>query len=64
MEGGYQIKGELHLPRVTKTIDFDMDTCGGNIKGKITLLLKDYGIKPYKATMGTLKIKKRDNYGL
>ena len=56
-EGGYHIKGELNLHGVTKTIDFDMDTSGDNLEGKTTLLQKDYGIKPYKAMMGTLKIK-------
>ncbi|MCP4270211.1 MAG: hypothetical protein GY777_32325 [Candidatus Brocadiaceae bacterium] len=39
------------------SIDFDIDTSGGNIKGMITLLQKEYGIKPFKAMMGTLKIK-------
>jgi len=56
-KGGYHIKGELNLHGVTKTIDFDMDTSGDNLKGKITLFQKDYGIKPFKAMMGTLKIK-------
>ncbi len=56
-EGGYHINGELSLHGVTKSVDFDIDTSGSNLKGRFTLLQKDYGIKPFKAMMGTLKIK-------
>jgi polyisoprenoid-binding protein YceI len=56
-EGGYKINGDLSLHDVTKSIDFDIDTNGENLKGMITLLQKDHGIKPFKAMMGTLKIK-------
>jgi polyisoprenoid-binding protein YceI len=52
------VNGELSLHGVTKPVDFDIDTNGENLKGMITLLQKDYGIKPFKAMMGTLKIKK------
>ncbi len=62
-DGGYKINGDLSLHGVTKTIDFDIDTNGENLKGKITLLQKDYGIKPFKAMMGTLKIKNEINIG-
>ena len=62
-EGGYKINGDLSLHGVTKSIDFDIDTNGGNLKGMITLLQKDYGIKPFKAMMGTLKIKNEINIG-
>ena len=61
--GGYKISGDLSLHGVTKSIDFDIDTSGGNIMGMITLLQKDYGIKPFKAMMGTLKIKNEINIG-
>ncbi len=62
-DGGYRINGDLSLHGVTKSIDFDIDTNGGNLKGMITLLQKDYGIKPFKAMMGTLKIKNEINIG-
>ena len=62
-EGGYKINGDLNLHGVTNSIDFDLDTNGGNLKGMITLLQKDYGIKPFKAMMGTLKIKNEINIG-
>jgi len=62
-EGGYKIDGDLSLHGVTKSIDFEIDTSGGNLKGMIALLQKDYGIKPFKAMMGTLKIKNEINIG-
>ena len=62
-EGGYKINGDLSLHGVTKSINFDIDTNSGNLKGMITLLQKDYGIKPFKAMMGTLKIKNEINIG-
>ncbi len=60
-DGGYHINGDLSLHGVTKSIDFDIDTNGENLKGMITLLQKDYGIKPFKAMLGTLKIKNEIN---
>ena len=60
-DGGYKINGDLSLHGVTKSIDFDIDANGEHIKGMITLLQKDYGIKPFKAMMGTLKIKNEIN---
>ncbi len=62
-EGGYHVNGELSLHGVTKSVDFDVDTSGGGLKGRFTLLQKDYGIKPFKAMMGTLKIKNEIDIG-
>ncbi len=56
-EAGYHVNGELSLHGVTKTIDFDIDTNGDNLKGRFSILQKDYGIKPFKAMLGTLRIK-------
>jgi polyisoprenoid-binding protein YceI len=62
-EGGYHINGELSLHGVTKPVDFDIDTNRDNLKGRFSILQKDYGIKPFKAMMGTLKIKNEINIG-
>ncbi|KKL96465.1 hypothetical protein LCGC14_1844190 [marine sediment metagenome] len=56
-EVGYHVNGELSLHGVTKTIDFDIDTNGDNLKGRFSILQKDYGIKPFRAMLGTLKVK-------
>jgi polyisoprenoid-binding protein YceI len=64
-EGGYHVNGELSLHGVTKPVEFDLKTTNGdNVTGMVTLLQKDYGIKPFKAMMGTLKIKNEINVGL
>jgi polyisoprenoid-binding protein YceI len=63
-EGGYQLKGELTLHGVTKPVEFDVKTTNGeNLTGMIPLLQKNYKIKPFKAMMGTLKIKNEINIG-
>ena len=62
-EGGYNISGELILHGVTKSVDFNIDTSGGGLKGKFTITQTDYGIKPFKAMMGTLKIKDEMDIG-
>ncbi len=59
----YKIGGDLSLHCVTKSIDFDIDINGAKLKGMITLLQKDYGIKPFKAIMGALNIKNEINNG-
>ncbi len=54
----YRLKGDLTLHGVTRPIEFDAKTTNGkDLKGKVTLSQKDYGIKPYKALFGTLKVK-------
>ena len=57
-EGIYHVKGELTLHGVTRPIEFDVQTTTGkDLRGKIILFQKDYGIKPYRALLGTLKVK-------
>jgi polyisoprenoid-binding protein YceI len=62
-EGGYHVNGALCLHGVTKDVDFDIDTSGGNLKGRFTITQTDYKIKPFKAMMGTLKIKDEMDIG-
>src|SRR5574340_363483 len=57
-EGSYHVKGELTLHGITHPIEFDVNTTTGkDLKGKVTISQKDFGIKPYKALLGTLKVK-------
>src|SRR3989339_485072 len=61
-DGVYHVKGELTLHGVTRPIEFDAKTTTGkDLKGKVTLAQKDFGIKPYKALLGTLKVKNEVN---
>ena len=57
-DGTYHVKGELTLHGVTRPIEFDAKTTTGkDLKGRVTIAQKDFGIKPYKALLGTLKVK-------
>lgn len=56
--GGYHVKGELTLHGTTRPVAFDVAVANDkSVSGKITLVQKDFGIKPYKALLGTLKVK-------
>lgn len=57
-EGAYYVKGDLTLHGVIRPIGFAVQTTTGkDLKGKIPLSQKEHGIKPYKALLGTLKVK-------
>ncbi|MEP9409798.1 MAG: YceI family protein [Candidatus Brocadia sp.] len=57
-DGICHVDGELTLHGVTRPVKFDVQTTTGKeLKGKVTLSQKDFGIKPYKALLGTLKVK-------
>lgn len=57
-EGAYHVKGELTLHGTTRPVEIHARTTTGNdLKGKLVLSQKDFGIKPYKALLGTLKVK-------
>lgn len=56
-DGAYHVEGELALHGVTRPAAFSVKTTGKDLKGKFILSQKDYGIKPYKALLGTLKVK-------
>lgn len=60
----YYAKGELTLHGVTRPVEFDFKaTNGADIKGRVVLPQKDYGIKPYRALLGTLKVKNEVDVG-
>lgn len=57
-DGAYDVEGELTLHGVTRPAGIHARTTTGNdLKGKLVLSQKDFGIKPYKALLGTLKVK-------
>lgn len=55
-DGGYDIQGDLTLHGTTKPISCQTKLVGGRQQAELTLHQPDYGITPYKAMMGTLKI--------
>ena len=54
---GYQVKGTLSLHGQQKSIIVDVADTGSHYVAEATLHQPDFGIKPYSAMMGTLKIK-------
>lgn len=55
-DGGYDLTGELTLHGVTRPIQAQSQLVGGKQQVELTLNQPDFGITPYKAMLGTLKI--------
>lgn len=57
-ENDYVVKGELNLHGTRKNITFKVKSDDGKrFKGTVVLAQTHYGIKPYNALMGALKVK-------
>jgi polyisoprenoid-binding protein YceI len=56
-DGGYDIRGELSLHGVTRTIAPRTALVEGKQVLALTLHQPDFGIDPYKAMLGTLKVR-------
>jgi hypothetical protein len=55
-DGGYDLRGELTLHGVTRALDVQTRLVDGRQQAEVTLHQPDYGITPYRALLGTLKI--------
>jgi polyisoprenoid-binding protein YceI len=55
-DGGYDLAGDLTLHGVTKRIQAQTQLVGGRQQLDLTLNQPEFGITPYKAMLGTLKI--------
>jgi polyisoprenoid-binding protein YceI len=53
---GLHVQGELELARRTRPIVFDLAVDGDRLTGAVSLKQSDWGIKPYSALFGTLKV--------
>ena len=56
-DGGYTVAGELSLHGVTQSIQTDTRSEGDRQVASIELHQPSYGITPFKAMMGTLRVK-------
>ena len=56
-DGGYSIAGDLSLHGVTRSVSTETRVEGDRQVASIELHQPDYGITPFKAMMGTLKVK-------
>lgn len=56
-DGGYDLEGELTLHGVTRPLAAQTRVVGGRQRLELTLHQPDFGITPYRAMLGTLKIR-------
>ncbi len=54
---GFMVQGELALHGRVRPLMIALTLRDGQLRGQVRLNQPDYGIKPYKALMGTLKVK-------
>ena len=55
IDGG-RVQGELTLGSTTRPIAFDLDATGGAVAATVTVTQSDFGMKPYSALFGALKV--------
>jgi polyisoprenoid-binding protein YceI len=53
---GLKVSGDLALAGKSKPITFDLSESGGTLTGSAELKQSDWGIKPYSALFGALKV--------
>lgn len=53
---GLKVSGDLEMGGKSKPITFELSENGGTITGSATLKQSDWGIKPYSALFGALKV--------
>ena len=56
-DGGYSVRGDLNLHGTTRSISFETRVEGHQQVAELELHQPDYGIVPFKAMLGTLKVK-------
>lgn len=56
-DGGYSITGDLTLHGVSKPLQVETRLADGAQQATVELHQPDYGVTPFKAMMGTLKVK-------
>jgi polyisoprenoid-binding protein YceI len=56
-DGGYSITGDLTLHGTTRPINAETRVEGGKQVAEVQLNQPDFGVVPFKAMMGTLKVK-------
>jgi YceI-like domain len=55
-EGSGTVEGELELSGATHPVSFALEAKGGRLTGRATVKQSDWGMKPYSALFGTLKV--------
>ena len=56
--GALTVRGELELAGTTRPASFELTTAAdGHVRGTLPLTQSEWGIKPYRAMMGALKVR-------
>ena len=55
-DAGLTVNGDLQMGGKSKPVDFVVKSDGGNVTGSATIKQSDWGIKPYSALFGALKV--------
>jgi polyisoprenoid-binding protein YceI len=53
---GLKVSGDLEMGGKTQPVTFDVTESGGTVSGSATIKQSDWGIKPYSALFGALKV--------
>jgi hypothetical protein len=53
---GLTVEGDLELAGASRPVTFDLAADGGRLTGRAVVRQTDFGIKPYSALFGTLKV--------
>jgi len=53
---GLKVSGDLEMGGKTKPVTFDLSESGGTLTGSAVVKQSDWGIKPYSALFGALKV--------
>ncbi|WP_242345106.1 YceI family protein [Anaeromyxobacter terrae] len=56
-EGGYEVRGTLTLAGVTRPIEVPVRRDGERLVAEVPLHQPSFGVKPYTAMLGTLRVK-------
>ena len=55
-DGGLAVRGDLTLVGTTRPIAFDLALADGRVRGTAVVTQSEWGIKPYSALFGALKV--------
>lgn len=54
---GLSVQGELSIGDTSRPVQFELAMDGNRVSGIVPLVQRDFGIKPYSAMMGALKVR-------
>jgi polyisoprenoid-binding protein YceI len=54
--GEFTVRGDLTIAGTTRTVDVTARADGGRVRGELIVVQSDFGIKPYSAFFGALKL--------